>query len=81
MVEEQCIRFLRDCNSTFHGQLDGPAKSGVDALRKEFEANNSYNHFVWSMEGKVQMDLYQYFPIGFCYQENNERRSATSENA
>ncbi len=61
--------------------LEGPADSGLDAMRKELEVNNLYNHFVRSMESKVQLDLYQFFPIGFCYQENNDRRGAKSDNA
>jgi hypothetical protein len=35
---------------------------------KEFETNNLYNHFVRSMEEKLKLDLFQYFPIGLCYQ-------------
>ncbi len=61
--------------------LEGPADSGLDAMRKELEVNNFYNHFVRSMESKVQLDLYQFFSIGFRYQENNDRRGAKSDNA
>ena len=50
-------------------------------MSKELEVNNLYNHFVRSMESKEQLDLYQFFPIGFCYQENNDRRGAKSDNA
>ena len=61
--------------------LDGPANSGLDAMRKELEDNNLYNHLLRSLESKVQLDLYQFFPIGFCYQDNNDKRVAESDNA
>ncbi len=61
--------------------LDGPANSGLDAMKKELEDNNLYNHLLRSLESKVQLDLYQFFSIGFCYQDNNDKRVAESDNA
>ena len=66
-MEEQCISWLRRCNHLFHGPIEGPDDSGLEAMLREFDKTNLFRHMQMALQGTENLDIYQYQLIGICY--------------